>query len=117
MMLEELIAKIEIRHPPFPIRLVAQSGLPGLSYDKRLVIEVTVPDRDTGTHRVLQHSFSWPYDDYYSLAAASARMHRICALRTIERYIRYVIEHEVAEVFFFDGVRIFDPHKDKETPP
>lgn len=92
--IEAVLARVELRNPPFPIKLHANGDA--------LIVEVYVPHRDTGERTVVCHPFRWPDDRAYRH-------------QPIEQFIlqclRIVFEHELRESLHFDGVRFANPHK------
>lgn len=88
-----ILARIEVKFPGLTMR---QDGACGVC----VVIET--PERDTGKPTKF-HTFE---DLFYELHDDDdARI-----IRRLRRKLRDVLEHELDEHFYLDGVRVFDPH-------
>lgn len=99
---EAMIARIEIRNPPFTINVFARRmGDPNRAM---LVIRTVVPDRDTGAEKVVMHEHEvFVYSSFESLVAR------------VRGALHKVAEHEMDEALHVDGKRRFDPHVARAT--
>lgn len=78
----------------------------------RIVVNFTVPDRETGEPRNLNatslHSVGWP-----SHQTPEDEVRDL--LRACQRGLQGAVMHEFREALHFKGVRIDDPHRDDGT--
>lgn len=116
--LEQLTKSFEFRHFCLPIKLtyrfivdgeilpefITRLGLTSLGKEVRIlaIMEVTVPDRETGEPIVVktQKEIHWcEIRDEKSFA------------NIIFHMVQNFVMHEAAESFHFNGERIYDPHR------
>ena len=98
--LKGVLDRINLRHPPFPIRLVLRDPS---AHGVELAIICTVRDRDTGQPRdVAEVAMMSPHAvlDFDDDTLIERLMDRLTEIGV----------HEMREMFHVDGVRRFDPH-------
>lgn len=92
-LLDEVLASIELRNPPFPTRLERHGEM--------LLIHTNVGDRDDGIQRHVTTPCTIPWSGF------TDKQHIV---NWIRHWIRTVYLHEVDEMLIVDSVRVFDPH-------
>lgn len=95
--LRKIASRVTMVNSPIAISSVSISELEG---DYHATISVLVPDRESGTPRAVFHTRRI-YEDY----------EEAMLLDVIREMTRNVFNHEWAEAFHVDGVRVHDPHK------
>lgn len=79
---------------------------PRTMMDVQVVIRGRIRDRDTGAEGMIGSSETISGHFWLQMdAAARARLVYHAALRSLQ--------HELAECFYVDGVRVYDPHNDE----
>lgn len=96
-----VLRAIEIRNPPFPIRMEITPDILGAA----LVFFATVRHRDTGEPVEIVHATRIPL-------RASARELVLFAHQELQR----LFAHEASECFVYHERRVFDPHRQFEKP-
>ena len=104
---DDLLARVELRNFPFPIRFEIE-GVPSF---ERLFIEYRARDRDTGEEVTIRHSRA--VDSYVFHAAPEERFDLF--VRFLREALLDVLRHELDEAMRADGVRLFDPHRDEPS--
>lgn len=106
---ERLLAKVELRNPPFPIAfwLAPRPTDFGSRLRAEFIALVLVRDRETGRPSELLFSAPVALDREPMLGAEEAECQFFLE---VEAALRSVFEHEFREAFHIDGRRVRDPH-------
>lgn len=95
-----VLRRVRFQHPPFPIQMEVSDTRP-----LWLRLETTVRHRDSGAVTEVQHINQIP--EWLTEPQLIAFVHGA---------LRRAFNHEVDECFIYDGVRLFDPHGEDESP-
>jgi hypothetical protein len=106
MTFDELVEAVQVKNPPFQIRLSWQDRSHAFG-DIVLDIAAEVRDRETGVPRTVRLSAS--------LDALALRDEQ-WAIRWAMDAIRKVFIHEYEECFHWKGARLLDPHSVAPIP-
>lgn len=97
---ERVLRRVELRHPPFPVRLRVEHSRPPAWPPLDLIVDAMPPDRDSGEPRHVRHARRIPLnltdDEFIGFVYFS---------------LREVYTHELDEAFHVDGKRSRDPHE------
>src|SRR5215831_4459749 len=110
ILVDEVISKVKMEHWPSPIKLSTSMSSRILSDAIEITLSMSVTDVDTGfptTVFNIQH--------ISCNLILKARNPIMFVVSMLHKQILDAIRHEVDECFTYEGIRIFDPHKENKN--